>query len=330
MSPIAIVMRPATSPVAAATWAFCSHPPTTSCGAWSWLKPAEDERVQDDDVRHRHEGDESTADLAGDRRSAVRDREEAVEAGREAVPGCGVGLRGAHRTSLKGAGFPARHSFLTGISGGAARLDGVRLARRPLAFCGPGLVLDGRVNNVSTERASSPPSASCCSRSATTPTARNSHGRPPAWPSPRRVLLRHRHRRGGDRAGRHRARRTGGPRPARHRAGREVPLRLRAPPPPVPRRGPPGLRAGGRLIGLGTLARVLDAVASRPQLQERLGEQVATTIADGLAAAGVLVVLDAQHQCVTTLANARPDRRPSPSRRRGASRTPPAGPRRSP
>ncbi|WIB79318.1 GTP cyclohydrolase I [Curtobacterium sp. MCPF17_002] len=57
---------------------------------------------------------------------------------------------------------------------------------------------------------------------------------------------------------------------------------------------------GDRLIGLGTLSRVLDTVASRPQLQERLGEQVAATIAEGLGAAGVLVVLDAQHQCVTT------------------------------
>lgn len=57
---------------------------------------------------------------------------------------------------------------------------------------------------------------------------------------------------------------------------------------------------GDQLIGLGTLSRVLDAVASRPQLQERLGEQVATTITEGLDATGVLVVLDAQHQCVTT------------------------------
>jgi GTP cyclohydrolase I len=57
---------------------------------------------------------------------------------------------------------------------------------------------------------------------------------------------------------------------------------------------------GDRLIGLGTLSRVLDAVASRPQLQERLGEQVTATIAEGLGADGVLVVLDAQHQCVTT------------------------------
>ncbi|QKS19180.1 GTP cyclohydrolase I [Curtobacterium sp. Csp1] len=56
---------------------------------------------------------------------------------------------------------------------------------------------------------------------------------------------------------------------------------------------------GEQLIGLGTLSRVLDAVASRPQLQERLGEQVAAAVAEGLDAAGVLVVLDARHQCVT-------------------------------
>jgi GTP cyclohydrolase IA len=57
---------------------------------------------------------------------------------------------------------------------------------------------------------------------------------------------------------------------------------------------------GERIIGLGTLSRVVDAVASRPQLQERLGEQLADTIADGIGALGVLVVLDAEHQCVTT------------------------------
>ncbi|MDY1005243.1 GTP cyclohydrolase I FolE [Curtobacterium sp. CFBP9011] len=57
---------------------------------------------------------------------------------------------------------------------------------------------------------------------------------------------------------------------------------------------------GERLIGLGTLARVVEALASRPQLQERLGEQVVQAVQDGLEARGVLVVLDAQHQCVTT------------------------------
>jgi GTP cyclohydrolase IA len=55
-----------------------------------------------------------------------------------------------------------------------------------------------------------------------------------------------------------------------------------------------------RIIGLGTLSRVVDAVATRPQIQERLGEQVADAVATGLDARGVLVVLDAVHQCVTT------------------------------
>ncbi|QWT25208.1 GTP cyclohydrolase I [Subtercola sp. PAMC28395] len=54
-----------------------------------------------------------------------------------------------------------------------------------------------------------------------------------------------------------------------------------------------------RLIGLGRLPAIVDIIASRPQLQERLGEQIAQTIADGLDARGVLVVLEASHGCVT-------------------------------
>ena len=56
---------------------------------------------------------------------------------------------------------------------------------------------------------------------------------------------------------------------------------------------------GDRIVGLGSLARVVDTVASRPQLQERLTEEIADAISDGLGAAGVLVVLDAVHGCVT-------------------------------
>ena len=54
-----------------------------------------------------------------------------------------------------------------------------------------------------------------------------------------------------------------------------------------------------RLIGLGRLPAIVDIIASRPQLQERLGEQIAETIAEGLDARGVLVVLEASHGCVT-------------------------------
>lgn len=56
---------------------------------------------------------------------------------------------------------------------------------------------------------------------------------------------------------------------------------------------------GERVVGLSTLPRVVEILASRPQVQERLGEQIADTIATSLDARGVLVVLDAVHQCVT-------------------------------
>ncbi|GGF28824.1 hypothetical protein GCM10011399_22440 [Subtercola lobariae] len=54
-----------------------------------------------------------------------------------------------------------------------------------------------------------------------------------------------------------------------------------------------------RLVGLGRLPALVDVLASRPQLQERLGEQIAETLSDGLDARGVLVVLEATHGCVT-------------------------------
>ena len=57
---------------------------------------------------------------------------------------------------------------------------------------------------------------------------------------------------------------------------------------------------GEKVVGLGSLARVVETLADRPQLQERLGEEIADTIEAGLAPRGVLVVLDAVHQCVTT------------------------------
>lgn len=57
---------------------------------------------------------------------------------------------------------------------------------------------------------------------------------------------------------------------------------------------------GDRVVGLGRLPKVVDVLASRPQIQERLTEQIADTLMQGLNARGALVVLDAQHQCVTT------------------------------
>lgn len=54
-----------------------------------------------------------------------------------------------------------------------------------------------------------------------------------------------------------------------------------------------------RIVGLGALSRVVETLAARPQLQERLTEEIADALQAGLDARGVLVVLDATHGCVT-------------------------------
>lgn len=54
-----------------------------------------------------------------------------------------------------------------------------------------------------------------------------------------------------------------------------------------------------RIVGLGRLPLVVDTLASRPQLQERLTEQIADALEHGLKARGVLVVLEAVHGCVS-------------------------------
>jgi GTP cyclohydrolase I len=57
---------------------------------------------------------------------------------------------------------------------------------------------------------------------------------------------------------------------------------------------------GDRVVGLGRLPAVVEALAARPQLQERLTEEIAGALDDGLAPRGVLVILDAVHGCVGT------------------------------
>jgi len=56
---------------------------------------------------------------------------------------------------------------------------------------------------------------------------------------------------------------------------------------------------GKRVVGLGRLPRVVDTLASRPQLQERLTEEIADALQQGLEPRGVLVVIDAVHGCVS-------------------------------
>ena len=55
----------------------------------------------------------------------------------------------------------------------------------------------------------------------------------------------------------------------------------------------------GRLPGLSKLARVLDTVAKRPQLQERITSTIADTIQDVMDPQGVIVVVEAEHMCMT-------------------------------
>ncbi|GGO62032.1 GTP cyclohydrolase 1 [Microbacterium nanhaiense] len=64
---------------------------------------------------------------------------------------------------------------------------------------------------------------------------------------------------------------------------------------------------GEAVVGLGSLARVLDICSARPQVQERLGEQVADAIEHALNARGVFVMLDAEHGCLRTRGEKRPD-----------------------
>ena len=55
----------------------------------------------------------------------------------------------------------------------------------------------------------------------------------------------------------------------------------------------------GHVAGFGVFARLVARMAQRPQLQERLTEDIAREIEQGLGAEGVLVVLDARQLCMT-------------------------------
>ncbi|MFI7032811.1 GTP cyclohydrolase I FolE [Microbispora rosea] len=60
-----------------------------------------------------------------------------------------------------------------------------------------------------------------------------------------------------------------------------------------------GYLPGDRILGLSKLARVVEHFARRPQVQERLTKQVADWLADRLRPAGVGVVIEAEHTCMT-------------------------------
>jgi len=55
----------------------------------------------------------------------------------------------------------------------------------------------------------------------------------------------------------------------------------------------------GKITGLSKLARTVEVIAKRPQLQERLTCSIADMIMESLNALGVLVVVEAEHMCMT-------------------------------
>ncbi len=56
---------------------------------------------------------------------------------------------------------------------------------------------------------------------------------------------------------------------------------------------------GGRLTGLSKIARVVDTLSRRPQVQERLTTQIAETLMKTLKPKGVIVIIQAEHLCMS-------------------------------
>jgi GTP cyclohydrolase I len=54
----------------------------------------------------------------------------------------------------------------------------------------------------------------------------------------------------------------------------------------------------GRIVGISKLARVVETLARRPQVQERMTTEIADAILEGIHPAGVAVVIQAEHMCM--------------------------------
>ncbi|HBT19979.1 MAG TPA: GTP cyclohydrolase I FolE [Peptococcaceae bacterium] len=79
-----------------------------------------------------------------------------------------------------------------------------------------------------------------------------------------------------------------------------------------------------KVTGLSKLARVVDSFCKRPQIQERLTRQIADTIMKVLTPQGVLVVIEAEHMCMTMRGIKKPGSKTVTSAVRGIFRTNPA------
>jgi len=77
----------------------------------------------------------------------------------------------------------------------------------------------------------------------------------------------------------------------------------------------------GRVVGASKLARALDILAHRPQIQERLTSQVADAIYTTIQPEGVAVILSAEHMCMSLRGAKKPGSRIITSASRGSFRT---------
>jgi GTP cyclohydrolase IA len=82
-----------------------------------------------------------------------------------------------------------------------------------------------------------------------------------------------------------------------------------------------GYLPDGRVVGLSKLARVVEGVARRPQVQERMTEEIAHLLEEELKARGVAVIIEAVHSCMTIRGVRSPNSWCVTSAMRGAFRT---------
>ena len=73
----------------------------------------------------------------------------------------------------------------------------------------------------------------------------------------------------------------------------------------------------GRICGISKLARLVDAYARRPQVQERLTSQVADTLMEQLNPQGVIVIMEAEHLCMSMRGVKKPGSKTTTSAVRG-------------
>jgi GTP cyclohydrolase I len=77
----------------------------------------------------------------------------------------------------------------------------------------------------------------------------------------------------------------------------------------------------GRIVGIGDLAKALEILAKRPQVQERLTSQLADMIMERLRPRGAMVIIDAEHLCLGMRGIKKPGSRTVTSAVRGIFRT---------